>query len=147
MIRKIYLDTCCYNRPFDNLLDGKIRLEAEAILSLCTELDGNDFKLFTSRMVDYELGKMKNLDKKEKVLVFRNSIASVHLSHSGEIERIASDLENLGIKFLDALHIAYCEYYRISYLLTTDKILINASKRANLFTNVVNPLFFVMEVL
>jgi hypothetical protein len=29
---KIYLDNCCYNRPFDNQLQMKIRLETEAKL-------------------------------------------------------------------------------------------------------------------
>lgn len=28
---KLYLDNCCYNRPFDNLEQEKINLEANAI--------------------------------------------------------------------------------------------------------------------
>ena len=29
---RIYLDNCCFNRPFDNQTDIKIRLETEAKL-------------------------------------------------------------------------------------------------------------------
>ncbi len=28
---KIYLDSCCYNRPFDDLSQERIRVESEAV--------------------------------------------------------------------------------------------------------------------
>ncbi len=31
---KIYLDNCCYNRPFDDQTQERIHLESEAILAM-----------------------------------------------------------------------------------------------------------------
>ena len=31
---KVYFDVCCYNRPFDDCLDDRIELEANAIISI-----------------------------------------------------------------------------------------------------------------
>ncbi len=31
---RIYLDNCCFNRPFDNQNDMKIKIETEAKLSI-----------------------------------------------------------------------------------------------------------------
>ena len=82
-----------------------------------------------------------------KVVAFRNSLQSIYLDHDDEIEKVTNTLENYGIKYMDALHIAYCEHHKMDFLITTDKILVNASKRTDLFTNVINPLSFIMEVL
>lgn len=31
---KLYLDNCCYNRPFDDQTQDRIHLESEAVLAL-----------------------------------------------------------------------------------------------------------------
>ena len=31
---KIYLDNCCYNRPFDDQMQERVHLESEAILTI-----------------------------------------------------------------------------------------------------------------
>jgi hypothetical protein len=31
---RIYLDVCCLNRPFDNQVQDRVRLEAEAVLAI-----------------------------------------------------------------------------------------------------------------
>ena len=36
---KIYMDVCCYNRPFDDLSQDRIYLETEAILSIISHFD------------------------------------------------------------------------------------------------------------
>lgn len=48
---------------------------------------------------------------------------------------------------MDSLHIAYSESLKIDYFITTDKLLINASSRANLNVKVINPINFIMEVI
>ena len=50
------------------------------------------------------------------------------------------------IKDMDALHIAFAEYAELDYLLTTDKLLIKSSAKANLKFKVINPVDFIMEV-
>lgn len=57
------------------------------------------------------------------------------------------EIRKYNIKDMDSLHIAYAESFNIDYFITTDKLLINASKRAGLKMKVMNPIEFVMEVI
>jgi len=147
VVHRIYFDACCYNRPFDNQLDGKIKLESEAILLLESGVKANQLDLYSSGVVEYELSQMKDLEKKASVFAFYSSMASGKLEFCNEIEQIADNLDRHNIKYMDALHVAYCEHYGIDYMLTTDKVLLNTIRRVELMTKVINPLEFVMEVL
>jgi len=51
---KIYLDNCCFNRPFDDQKQIKIRLEAETKLFIQEKITRNEFKLVWSYMLDFE---------------------------------------------------------------------------------------------
>ena len=146
-VHKVYFDTCCYNRPFDDLKNERVRLEAEAILMIQGLISGGAFELFYSRVIDFELNKIKDIDKKMKVKTFYQSIKGELLEFRDEIETIANIYETHGIRYMDALHIAYCRQYRIDYMLTTDKALINAARRIEIIFKVINPLEFIMEVL
>lgn len=145
-MNKIYFDACCYNRPFDNLAQEKIRLETEAILLILNSVEQNQYKLFKSPALDFEIGKMKDFSKKAQVLSFYNSSCSLGLIYVDEINDRANILGQFNIKYMDALHIAFCEYYKIDYLLTTDKILLNAVNRSDVTIKVFNPITFIMEV-
>ena len=35
---RLYFDVCCYSRPFDDLTQLKVRLEAEAVLAIMSLL-------------------------------------------------------------------------------------------------------------
>ena len=78
---------------------------------------------------------------------FYSSTKSTSLKFCDEIEQTANNLEKYNIKYMDALHIAYCEHYEIDYMLTTDQVLLSTSKRVDLSIKMINPLVFVMEVL
>jgi len=51
---KIYLDNCCFNRPFDDQSQIKIRIETEAILYIQEKIIDKKFDLVRSYMLDYE---------------------------------------------------------------------------------------------
>lgn len=142
---KIYFDVCCYNRPFDDLSQGKIRLETEAILGIVNQCIQKECKVFTSSAIDFELDKMSESYKKQQVLIFYNSIDKQNISYDEKINIRAKELSKYNIRYLDGLHVAFCESSEIEYLVTTDKVLINAAKKAELGTKVVNPVEFIME--
>lgn len=50
---KLYLDNCCFNRPFDNQTQIRIRLETEAKLKIQEEIRLGNFKLVWSYILDY----------------------------------------------------------------------------------------------
>jgi len=63
---KVYLDNCCFNRPYDDQSHLRIRLEAEAKLKIQEEIRNGSFKQcgrsnegFDSEMIDYYLASME----------------------------------------------------------------------------------------
>ena len=51
---KIYLDNCCFNRPFDDQNQIKIKIETEAILYIQEKIIDKKHELVWSYMLDYE---------------------------------------------------------------------------------------------
>ena len=54
---RIYFDNCSLQRPFDNKSQLRIRIEAEAILSIIELIEEGRFELITSSVVEFELKK------------------------------------------------------------------------------------------
>ena len=61
---KVYLDVCCWNRPFDDQTQEKIHLETEAILII---LSSDRWELIGSDIVDFEISKIPDKERKKKV--------------------------------------------------------------------------------
>ena len=145
---KIYFDVCCYNRPFDDLAQDKVRLETEAILSIFNKTYNNSaFSIYSSPAVDFEISQTKDSNKKNLVQAFLGSAKTIPLAFDDKINQKARALMFYNIKYMDALHIAFCDFYDIDYMLTTDKVLLNFVSRIDLSVKVLNPIEFVMEVL
>jgi hypothetical protein len=64
---KIYLDTCCLNRPFDDQTQARIRLEAEAILMIFTRCETDDWEWISSEVVDLEIDQTPDPERRRRV--------------------------------------------------------------------------------
>ena len=53
---RIYLDMCCYNRPYDDQSQLKISMETQAKLHIQTLIKEGKLQLITSYMLRYECG-------------------------------------------------------------------------------------------
>ena len=144
---KLYIDNCCYNRPFDDLRQEKNNLEAQAIKLIIDKYQKDEFEIYTSDALVIEMNNIKDQIKKAKVLEVYNKLNLINIPFSNNIIKRASELRQYNIKNMDSLHIAYAESSNIDYFITTDKLLINASSRANLNVKVINPISFIMEVI
>ncbi|MEQ8171367.1 MAG: PIN domain protein, partial [Candidatus Eremiobacterota bacterium] len=51
---RIYLDNCCFNRPFDNQIPIRIKLETEAKLYIQEEVINGSIELVWSYILEYE---------------------------------------------------------------------------------------------
>lgn len=76
---KIYLDNCCYNRPFDDQTQVKIHLETQAKLYVQTKIKENKYFLVWSYILDYENGRNPYDEKRLAIAPWRN-IASKFIS-------------------------------------------------------------------
>ncbi len=51
---KVYLDNCCFNRPFDEQIQIRISLETQAKLYVQEEIKKGNIQLVWSYILDYE---------------------------------------------------------------------------------------------
>ena len=138
---KIYLDNCSYNRPFDDQLQIKIRLETEAKLYIQASVRSGNFTLCWSFMLDYENNK-NPYDEKRSAIAPWKEIADDFCSPSETILTCGKEIIKLGIKNEDALHIACAIEKHCDYFVTTDNKLTNKNIKE---VKVVNPIDFIRE--
>lgn len=102
---KIYLDNCCFNRPFDSQSQLRIKLETEAKLKIQELITLNDFQLIWSYILDYENSKNPFQERKEQIAKWLKYSKVVIQANQSIIDR-AIDINNLGLKKFDSLHLA-----------------------------------------
>ena len=141
---KIYFDVCCLNRPFDDHVQERIRLESEAVITILSR--SKTLTLLTSEIVDFEISKIPDEDRRQKVSLL-SSISKTNIIVDREIVARARQLNKMGFKSFDAFHIACAESGQADVLLTTDDDFLKkaTSQRKLLKVKIENPLKWLME--
>ena len=139
---KIYLDNCCYNRPFDDLSQEKIRNEAAAKIFIQSLIKYQSLSLYYSFMSLYEINANPFTRNREHINNFLKEYASVYISTKriSEIEDIASLIMQTGIKKKDAVHLSCSIIAECDFFVTTDKRVMNYRTDK---IKIVNPIDFV----
>ena len=123
----IYLDTCCFNRPFDDQSQLLIRLQTEAKLYVQDAIRQGTFSLAWSAVMDLENAANPDIERREAIATWR-PLAAVDVDTRPDVEALAEELALLGIKPMDALHIASAIAAGAAWFLTTDKVLLRKLK-------------------
>jgi len=137
----LYLDSCCYNRPFDDLSQIRVRLEAEAVEWILEQSRAGRFKIVTSDYLIMELMRNPSPDKRANSLAMTN-YAGVHVPVMESVAIRAAQIEKLAIPGFDALHIAAAEAAECEFLATTDDRLLKKSQRhqSEIMVTLMNPI-------
>lgn len=137
---RIYLDNCCFNRPFDNQNLILNRLETEAKLWIQESIKAGIFELAWSYILDFENSENPFLLKRESIAAWRE-LAVIDIEESDVILDCAESLAKKGFKAKDALHVACAIASNCNYFLTTDK---NIIKKKNVVPEIkiANPIEF-----
>jgi len=138
---KIYLDICCYNRPFDDQSQMKVRLETEAKLYIQAAVKNNKYLLIWSYMLDFENSNSPYDDRRNSVALWKNT-AHEHCPSSDDVLLLGKEIMKYGIKEMDSLHIACAIANECDYFITTDKRLLNKSVAR---IKIISPINFVLE--
>ena len=147
---KIYLDACCFNRPFDDQRQNRIRLESEAIILIIDRMHNKEWEWVGSDvLVGGGGGYNENTPDNEKRGYLMELAEWVHL-HVELTEHViarATQLEHLGLKSFDAMHVACAESAHADVFLTTDDKLLKIAvrERDNLYVTTANPLSWLTE--
>ncbi len=143
---KIYLDNCSLQRPLDSKNQTRTILEAEAVLGVLTFLESGRVELVSSEALLFEIDRNPNGTRREYALEVL-SRAKTFVILSGRVEKRARKLDALGIKPLDALHLASAEEAQVDYFCTCDdKFLKKARAISGLRMRVVSPIELIKEL-
>jgi hypothetical protein len=123
---KIYLDNCCFNRPFDDQSQIRIRLESEAKLKVQEEILAGKFQLVWSYILDYENNKNPFLERKDWISEWKK-YAVIDIQESPALIEMANALNKKGFLKIDSLHIACAIFLKCEYFLTTDDKILKRS--------------------
>ena len=141
----IYLDTCCYGRPYDDHAQLKIKAETSAIVSVISACEFEGFLIIGSPMLKIEINQIPNDEIRQNVMNFYNDTVAKKTPMTAEVEERASVLQAGGLRKMDSYHTALAESAGATHLLTTDPKFVNAAAKLRLKTNVVNPINFLQE--
>ena len=144
---RIYLDTCCLNRPFDDQTQDRVRAEAEAIVRIIQKVYRGDWELIRSQVVEAEAAAIPDGERRRQVLALSGT-GTIEVSLQEEHLERAGVLKMLGFGNADALHIASAELAEADALLTTDDAMIRRARRLpyEMRIPVVNPLTWLKEL-
>ena len=143
----IYLDNCCYNRPFDDQTQERIHLESETILTILKMGQMKRVIIVGSEILELEINRMPDENKKRKV-VDLYKVADMRILYTDKIKKRSEEIISVSqIRTFDSLHIAAAEEANADVLLTTDDKLEKMSEKLDLKIRVLNPLRFAWEVI
>ena len=145
---KIYLDTCCLNRPCDDQTQERVRLESEAVLAILSRIEKGEWDWIGSDVLADEIEQTPDTQKLSRARLLSGFIKKNIEISEAEIKR-AKELQKEGFQGFDSLHIACAESAEVDAFLSTDDRLLKLAKRLSeiLQIRVVNPLVWVEEMI
>jgi predicted nucleic acid-binding protein len=145
---KIYFDTCCLNRSFDDQTQVRIRLEAEAVLGILSRIENGELEWIGSEVLMDEIAQTLDAQRLSRVKLLSGFVQKVVEVNSKEVKR-AKELQKDGFQLYDALHFACAENAKADVFLSTDDRLLKQAKRVSkrLKIKVENPLAWVAEMM
>lgn len=140
-ILRIYLDNCCYNRPYDDQSQIRISLEAQAKIFIQNAVRYGKLELATSFVLRHENNKNPYANKRISISDFIEKYTTIFVDSDKitEIKKIAEEIMSTGVKEVDAAHIACAILAECDYFLTTDHRVL---KYRNDKIEIMNPIEF-----
>lgn len=142
---RVYLDNCCYNRPYDDQGQIRISLEAQAKLHVQTMIEKGELQLVSSYMLDYEVSRNPYEARQKTIRSFIDENAGVYVdkSYEAEAEALAEKIKSTGVKSADAIHTACAMIAECDYMLSTDDRLLKYKPDK---MRLVNPVEFIQRI-
>ena len=142
---RVYLDNCCYNRPYDDQSQLRISLEAQAKIQIQTMIRNHSVELSSSYVLLYENSKNPYDLRKNSIQSFVKDNVSVYIDvdRADEEKVIADRIISTGVKTVDAHHVACAILAESDYFLTTDDRLLKY--RTNEL-HIIDPVGFIREL-
>ena len=138
---KVYLDNCCYNRPFDDQTQLRVSLETQAKLYVQLLIANEKLDLVWSYISEYENNNNPFETRRFSIRRFSQK-AKHYVVESREILSKSNEIIKSGIKPTDALHVASAIMGNADFFLTVDDQILKYKTDE---IRIINPIMFVMQ--
>ena len=116
---KIYLDNCCFNRPYDDQSQLRVELETKAKLFVQDLISQSKVDLVWSYVLDFENSR-NNFSQKRRAIQKWRRFSVLDVEESAKILELANTIQKTGIKNVDSLHLACAIAAKCDYFLSVD---------------------------
>jgi len=121
---KLYLDNCCFNRPFDDQSQLRVRLETEAKLFVQQRIKEGKIELVWSAVLDFEIKQSPYRSRQEAFEVFRQ-LSQTIVDIDNKVKNSSLVFQARGLALVDSLHVACAVQAGCKYFLIVDKRILN----------------------
>lgn len=141
---KIYLDLCCFNRPYDSQSQTRIRLETIAKMRIQELVRNKQLSLVWSYMLDLENNDNPDSDRRTEIFSW-HELSEMYIQGDDTILAKADILQGIGLKKMDSLHVVAAIEATCTYFITTDD---NILKRAKNISDIeiINPVDLILKL-
>jgi predicted nucleic acid-binding protein len=115
----IYLDNCCYNRPYDDQTRTKVVIETLAKLYIQELVFNKKLKLVWSYILKFE-NSQNTFDAKREAIAKWEKLSVEFVNKSPDVVALGKEVELTGVHPADALHVACAITAKCDYLITVD---------------------------
>ena len=144
LLMRVYLDNCCFNRPFDDQSQARVRLEAEAKLEIQQRIKDKKIELAWSYVLDYE-SQANPFEERRDAVARWKLVAVVDVEETATVIQNAHEFTDQGLHAKDALHVACAMAAGCDFFLTTDDLVLKRM-RGYAGIAVMHPAQFIVEV-
>lgn len=124
---RIYLDTCCLQRPLDDQTQPRIKVETEAIFAVLAAVQAGEQTLLNSEALEYEVSRIPDETRRSEVLQIL-ALSSERVLLTDNTEALALTFEQSGLRGMDAIHLALASTAEVDFFCTCDDKLFQRAK-------------------
>jgi hypothetical protein len=130
-LRRVYLDVCALSRPFDDQTQARIRLEADAVQLILSNIRQGKLRLIVSAAHTVEIAAIDDGEERNTLEQWLDELGHRTRANLGHGRRRAEELTRLKIGPADAAHLAFAEQAEADFV-TVDDRLLKQARRAKL---------------
>tara|TARA_Y100000310_G_scaffold25069_1_gene24024 strand:- start:2913 stop:3371 length:459 start_codon:yes stop_codon:yes gene_type:complete len=142
---KIYCDTNIYSRPFDQILNSRIHLEAMACLKIFNLAYNNKIYLTSSDILKFEI--LNASPEKQLLIGPLLKLCQKHIKQTNTIKDLALLInKDANLAPRDSLHLASAIIGKINFFITCDQKILRKNKN-HLFNSIIilNPIELIYQ--
>ncbi|GHT42995.1 hypothetical protein FACS189437_10860 [Bacteroidia bacterium] len=120
---RIYLDNCCFNRPYDDQVQQRIIFETQAKLYIQEQVLNKHIELVWSYILEFENSRNLSEAIRNAIIKWKN-LSILFVDKTDGIIETAKDIMATGIQAADALHVSCAIAGGCQYFISVDKRLL-----------------------